>query len=259
MPKLIEKLWNWGHLEGSHNRCTGMDCRMTPEGFAEEYGIANAFLVSYGGNIQPPFDGLADRMKPLRNVCWSVLGDASTPLPEHPLGETENILRCAKTHNNIVGGIVDDFYAPKRLERFPPSVLLKIKERFNGAGMDFYAVLYELLIDKPDVPEFYNCVDVITYWIWEQEHIDELETHLEKFFRLFPEKRKMLGIYLWGYAEGMPMEPHRFQKQLQTYTKLLEDGKIEGIIFCSSCIGDAPLPTNLELKQFLAENADREI
>jgi hypothetical protein len=232
---------------------------MTPEGFAEEYGIANAFLVSYGGNIQPPFGTLADRMAPLHKVCWSVLGDASTPLPEHPLGETENILACARDHGNIVGGIVDDFYAPKRLKRFPPPVLRQIKERFNREGMDFYAVLYEMMIDKPDVPEFYNCTDVITYWIWEQAHIDQLEEHLEKFFRLFPEKRKMLGIYLWGYAEGQPMQLHRFQKQLQTYARLLEAGKIEGIIFCSGCIGDADLPTNKELKRFLAENGNREI
>ena len=36
MAKIGDKLWNWGHLEGSHNECTGMTCAMTPEQFAAE-------------------------------------------------------------------------------------------------------------------------------------------------------------------------------------------------------------------------------
>ena len=60
MAKLIEKLWNWGHLEGSHNGY-GFNSTMTPEQFADEYGIRNAFIISYGGNIQPPFDDMAKR------------------------------------------------------------------------------------------------------------------------------------------------------------------------------------------------------
>ena len=68
MAKLVEKLWNWGHLEGSHHKyCEAFrDCSMTPEQFAEEYGIRNAFMVSYGGNICPPFDELAKRFSGLR-------------------------------------------------------------------------------------------------------------------------------------------------------------------------------------------------
>ena len=31
MAKLIDKLWSWGHLEGSHNEWLGMDLKMTPE------------------------------------------------------------------------------------------------------------------------------------------------------------------------------------------------------------------------------------
>ena len=244
MAKLVEKFWNWGHLEGSHNQWLGMDLKMTPEEFGEVYGIRNSFFVSSKGNIQPPFDALANRTDCLKKVCWSILGDASTPLPEHPLGETEEILRCAENHSNIVGGVIDDFHAAGRQERFTPPVLNQIRARLNENGKDFYAVLYDFQVNDPDTPRYYNCVDVITYWIWEQEQIDSLDTHIDNLFRVFPEKRKMLGMYLWGYAEEKPMRLDRFQKQLETYVKLLEAGKIEGIIFCSGCVGDAPLLTN---------------
>ena len=37
MAKLSERLWNWGHLEGSHNQILGEDCTMSPEMFEKEY------------------------------------------------------------------------------------------------------------------------------------------------------------------------------------------------------------------------------
>ena len=112
MAKIIDKLWNWGHLEGSHNAIVKMDCKMTPEEFAKDYGIKNACIVSYGGNIQPPFDDMAKRFSVLNEVKWSVLGDASTPLPEAELGNTQDILDALSAGKNITGGIVDDFFSP---------------------------------------------------------------------------------------------------------------------------------------------------
>ena len=130
--KLIDKLWNWGHLEGSHNAITCLQCSMSPEGFAEKYGVRRSFIVSYSGNIQPPFQGLAARFSPLAEVKWSVLGDSSTPLPAHRLGFAPEIIACAKQYPNITGGIVDDFFSPERKKRFPPEVLREIRAELNG-------------------------------------------------------------------------------------------------------------------------------
>lgn len=93
--KLTDKLWNWGHLEGSHDECIGRPCTMTPEGFAREYGIQNAFIVSYGGNIQPPFDALAKRLSCLKQVKWSVLGDRLTPPAGGRAGQYAGYFGCA--------------------------------------------------------------------------------------------------------------------------------------------------------------------
>ena len=54
MTKLKDKLWNWGHLEDSHNSVTLIDSKMSPEDFAKEYSVERSFIVSYGGNIEPP-------------------------------------------------------------------------------------------------------------------------------------------------------------------------------------------------------------
>jgi len=258
MAKLKDKLWNWGHLEGSHNKCIGLDCSMTPEAFAEVYGIRNAFIVSYGGNIQPPFHAMAERLSVLREIKWSVLGDASTPLPDDELGNTKDILALPTDLSNITGGVVDDFFSPKRMERFPPEVLSKIKAALNAAGKDFWCVLYDMQLDM-ELEKYLDCFDGVTFWIWNCSDISNMEDYLEKLFTLTNGKPVMLGMYLWDYATEKKMDTNLFKQQLTRYTDLLQAGKIEGIIFCSSTIGDADLETNRILKQHIAEYGNLEL
>ena len=146
---LKNKLWNWGHLEGSHNEITKLTCKMTPEEFGDEYGINNSFIVSYGGNINPPFDSLAKRLNSLNEIKWSILGDASSPIPESELGFTNEVLETVKIAPNITGCVMDDFFSPERMKKFTPEVLKKIKGKLNEKGLDFWCVLYQNQLDNP--------------------------------------------------------------------------------------------------------------
>lgn len=259
MSKLIDKLWNWGHLEGSHNEYTKMNCNMTPEGFAEEYGIKNSFIISYGGNIQPPFDEFAKRFSVLKEVKWSVLGDASTPLPEAELGNTQDVIDALEVSGNITGGIVDDFFSPERMERFTPEVLMKIKKALNAKGLDFWCVLYDFQLNM-DLDKYIDCFDGITFWIWEYDNIANMESYIEKLFDIAKGKPVMLGMYLWSYSKKKgPMDISLFEKQLQHYFRLLISKKIEGVIYCSSTIGDADLETNRMLKKYINMYGDTQI
>ena len=258
MAKLLDKLWNWGHLEGSHNTILQQSCQMSPEGFAEEYGIKNAFIVSYGGNIQPPFADLAKRFSVLNEVKWSVLGDAGTPLPEHALGNTPDVCEAAEAVNNITGGVVDDFFSKERLERFPPHVLKEIKRTLNEKGLDFWCVLYRHQL--PVIENYLDCFDGVTFWIWKCYELSELDETLEQLFATVGDKPVMLGVYLWDYG-GVKgeMDADLFQKQVARYFDLLKEKKIEGVIFCSNTIGDADLETNRILKSMLREHGNTEI
>ena len=257
--KLIEKLWNWGHLEGSHNKCTKLNCSMTPEAFASVYGIKNAFIVSYGGNIQPPLQNLAKRFSCLSEVKWSVLGDASTPLPEAELGNTEDILAVLDQGRNITGGVVDDFFSPKRMARFTPQVLKKIKAALNEKGLDFWCVLYAHQLEL-ELEKYLDCFDGVTFWIWTSRELPDAESYVEKIRTLVQGKPLMLGVYLFDYGTGgVPMDPVLFEKQLTLYLDYLRRGEADGIVFCSSTVGDADLETNRILKRYLAEYGDMEL
>lgn len=257
--KLVDKLWNWGHLEGSHNKCTGLCCSMTPEQFGQEYGIRKAFIVSYGGNIQPPFDDMAKRFSVLSEVKWSVLGDSSTPLPDAELGNTEDIIAALDAGKNITGGIVDDFFSPERMKRFTPEVLKRIKDTLNARGLDFWCVLYENQLDL-DLEAYLECFDGITFWIWKSTELPNTEKHLDKLFALAKGKPTMLGVYLFDYGTGeIPMDPKLFEVQVRLYFNLLKQKKTDGVVFCSSTVVDADLEANRILKRLIAEQGDTEI
>ena len=258
MAKLKDKLWNWGHLEGSHNKCTGLDCHMTPEEFAHEYGIRRAFIVSYAGNIQPPFAGMAERFSVLDEVKWSVLGDASTPLPEDELGNTKDILAALDRGAHITGGIVDDFFSPKRLERFSPAVLAKIKSALHERGLDFWCVLYSHQLDR-DLAPYLDCFDGVTFWFWGCQRMTDMQGDIARLRALIGDKPLMLGVYLWDYGGAKPMDTARFEEEMRLAFDLLRRGEIAGSVFCSSTVGDADLETNRLLKAYVEKYGDETV
>ena len=255
MSNFTKKLWNWGHLEGSHNDLVGLECQMTPEEFGKEYGIENSFIVSYGGNMQPPFRPFAERFSKLGNVIWSVIGDSSSPLPDDRLGNTKDILEALPYGNNIIGGVVDDFFSPKRMEIFTPEVLADIKKALNEKGLDFWCVLYAHELDK-DLEKYISCFDGITFWIWKPEEIGDMEQYLEKFFSLAFGKKTMLGVYTYDYSVNAVMDASVFEKQLTHYFDLLKAEKTDGVVVCSSTIGDADLETNRVLKRLIKKYSE---
>ena len=79
-----------------------------------------------------------------------------------------------------------------------------------------------------------------------------MDEYLDKVFALAKGKPVMLGMYLWDYTEAKClMDTALFTKQLDHYFDLLKNKSIEGVIFCSSTIGDADLETNKILKEYI--------
>ena len=55
------------------------------------------------------------------------------------------------------------------------------------------------------------------------------------------------------------MDPILFEAQLAYYFELLKNGRVDGVIVCSSTIGDADLETNKILKRYVREYGNIEI
>lgn len=260
MAIIKDRLWNWGQLEGCHYSFTGLDCKMTPEEFAKVYGIENAFIVSFAGNIKPPLDNFAKRFSCLKQVKWSVIGDASSPLPDSDHGDLDEILNVLDVAGNITGGVVDDFFSPERIKRFTPKVLKEIKARLNEKGLDFWCVLYNHQLDL-NLQDYYDCFDGISFWIWGAHNLPNYAEYMDKVFEIFKGKPIMSGIYLYDYLDqgSKPIDATLFKGQLDYCYNLLKKGELQGIIFCSSTVGDADLESNKILKEFVALHGQEKI
>ena len=67
----------------------------------------------------------------------------------------------------------------------------------------------------------------------------------------------MLGVYTYDYSVNSVMDAKIFEKQTRHYFDLLKEEKTDGVVVCSSTIGDADLETNRVLKRLIKEYSER--
>ena len=139
-------------------------------------------------------------------------------------------------------------------------MLRKVKKALNDKGLDFWCVMYNHQLDE-NLEKYMDCFDGITFWIWECANIVKMDEYLDKLFALANGKPVMLGVYVWDFSnpEGQPMDIELYEKQLGRYFDMLKKGRIEGVIICSSTLGNADLETNKLLKTYIAKYGDIEI
>lgn len=186
------------------------------------------------------------------------MGDASTPLPDAELGNTEDVVEVSKLVNNISGAVVDDFFSPARVKRFTPDILKKMQNRLNENNLDFWCVLYSNELHL-ELEKHLEAFDGITFWIWKCEDTVNTKEYFEKIKKLAKGKPIMLGMYLWDYSNNTPMNAELFENQLSYYFELVKSKEIEGIVFCSSTIGDMDLESKKILKEYIIKYGDIEI
>jgi hypothetical protein len=239
-----DHLWLWGHQEGSHNGAYGLpgDSRMTPAEAAFYLGIPNMMMVCYGGQPEPPFEQYAKSLQPLKRLIWSVVGDESSKRNDEE-SDLEAVLSLAKNQDNVVGGILDDFFfnEPKsgELSRYDLPELLRFRENLHSAPrpLDLWVVLYNQLLELP-VEEHLAACDGVTFWTWTADQLANLEQNFSRAENLIGNKRKMLGCYLWDFGRDKEMPLELMQRQCETGLRWLHEGRIEGMVFLASCICD---------------------
>ena len=230
-----EKFYLWAHKEGMQNNRWGLtkESKISPIDACKYLGIKNIIFVREFGKPEPEEYGkYAESFKKLKKVIWSIVGAGCT----YEKGEIERVIELKRKYKNIVGAIMDDFFV-KEKPPFTPEEILEIKEKLNENGLELWTVLYQHQLDLP-VKEYLEKFDLVTYWIWKSEGIDELEKCFDKFCKIIPDKRKALGIYMWDYGNSKEMPIELFKKECDIGLRWLKEGKIEGIIFLASCIVD---------------------
>ena len=248
--KFRDRLWLWGQNAGSHHHAAGNqrwklpgENRMEPLEGAQFLGIPNMCRVVMCNLPAPPFDDEAERLRPMRRVMWSAIGDSGSVRNDDTtdLGE---VLRLAEKFPNLTGAILDDFFrspvAPKpaRLSLAAVQAMAAELHACPARRLDFSVVFYKRQLAMA-VDDYLHCFDIVTYWnMMAPAEIADLDRDFAAVVARTPGQRRMNGCYLWNYGEGKPLTREQIETECETYRRHILEGTSEGIIFCSNCCAD---------------------
>lgn len=259
--KLRDKIWLWGQTPGSHHNLPDGDepynlpgeNKMTPAEGARFFGISNVCRVVMGGLPALPWDGEAAELDEFERVVWSVIGSGGSG-DQNTLEEVKKLM---KTHKNIAGAVLDDFYTERRMGIYPPSAIAEIRESI--APLPLWSVIYEHQLDETRMPYIAEC-DKVSFWTWRGENLSHFYENFEKVKYLTKgEKGILQGVYMYDYGGRCKLSDEAMHAQLDAAYKLLKAGETEGIIICSNCIADIGLSACDIMKAWVDEHGDEEI
>ncbi|MBR2471146.1 MAG: hypothetical protein IKC41_06940 [Clostridia bacterium] len=256
--KLRDKLWIWGQTPGLHHIWDqyGLPIEtnnMTAFEGAKYFGIPNVCRVPIGGWPDVPYEQEQMVLDGMNKVCWG-----TSTQDETMFNAFKNIVA---THPNITAAVLDDFFNDRYLATQTPDAVARLREKLHTEPVrpiELWAVLYCDELYENRKPFIKEC-DVITFWTIDGKLLPQLEHNFAKMKELTEDKPIYCGCYMWDYHGSRHLPIGLMKYQLDCLYKWLKAGEIEGIIFCSNCIGDIGLEAVAYTKQWIAEHGDEEM
>lgn len=230
--------------------------RMTPAECAFYLDVPNLMMIQWQGKPAPPFDQYAIPFRPLKQTVWSLVGSGG----ETASAERKAVLDFAERCPNLTGFIMDDFFREDGSGQLTVEQLAELRKQLviNGASRDLHVVLYRHQLELPVQPYLDLC-DKINYWTWHAEHLASLEEDFIRLEKLARGKPILLGCYFFDYPTRSPVPLELMQKQCRLGLRLLEEGRIDGIIFLANTVADHDFPSVEWTREWIAEIGDRRL
>ena len=262
-----DRLWIWAHPAGSYDGQWGLPANSstTPLQGAAYLGIKNIIMVRYWGQPEMPFDSYAQQFADTEKLMWSFVGGGGQSSQE----EREHVFELAGKMTNITGLFMDDFFhgnaGPGGNSAEPPAAisiaeLRNIREKLTlpDRKLDLAVTLYDYQLN-PAICRHLELCDLVSLWTWEAGDLAKLEENFVKYRTFAPDKRTLLGIYMWDFGLNRPLPMELMRMQCETALRWLRDGKIEGMIFLASNICDMDIEAVQWAKEWIAEHGDENI
>jgi hypothetical protein len=264
---LRDRFWVWGHDAGCHHtpdtaiyKIPGVN-KMGPWEGAEYLGIPNCCRVVFNGVPKPPFDEESKKLVNFKKVVWSVLGDALSTRNDDGGDDLEEVLLQAEKYDNIVGGVLDDFFRPaEKSARLSIERINEVADRLHNAKrpLELWLVFYAGLFGI-DYSEYLKAVDVVTFWSWDSVQLAAAEENLNKIIDMTPGKKHYAGCYLYNYGDGRELTLDEMKFQLNLYRDMLHSNKIQGVIACSNTVADLGLEAVEYFRDFMKKYGDESV
>ncbi len=245
MTKARDKFWIFGVRPGQDDVLLGNlrpkmrprhGSKITPAEAAFYLDVPNMIMVNCEG-IPVPFTSEAEQyaftFTPMKKVLWSSTGSGGFRLGN----EEEYIIDLSKRYDNICGAFMDDFFGkfrnypePERTEK-AEALLKEIRTGLDKADrpMDLFVVWYTHEFDVNH--RLFQYIDGITLWTWNSSELIQLEERFSKIEEIFPDKKKLLGIYLYDFSKRETIELELMEHQCELGLSLMKEGRLDGLIF----------------------------
>lgn len=238
---LRDKLWMWGHDSGVYDGPDGLyNIPLSPPISMSDgikyMGIPNVCVIRHG---IPENSVYLKQFDDVKRIAWTLsMGSVESyqTLKDYVFGLRD-------TMPNLTGYFLDDFFQfdaaslPDDSISPAPAVLSidEIKQLHDETlaykrRLDLAIVLYTHQL-HPTIQPYMEYVDVVSLWIWTGADIEKIEENFKKYRSLVPNKRTLLGIYMWDFGGGKELDQDFMIKQLDYAYRLYQEGEIEGMIF----------------------------
>ena len=253
MATFRQKTWIWGHpknsLSGKFGLKDGNDA--TPVEGMKYLGARNVFWVLQGND---PFDENHE-LELMQQSCdsfgWCIYKNANA----------DKIISQSKRFPSYKRCVYDDFFDDENINNYKTiskEELLSLKSKLNAAGMELWVVIYERNIHM-DIAEFLPCFDGFSFWFWRQPTPEEYHKTLKIFFDKTPDKKRLLGCYLYDFGREKPCDPQLLKKELENDAILMKNGDIEGIILHTNAVSGFGFEGYDLAAKWMEENGDVDI
>lgn len=258
-----DHLWMWGHGEGTTNGLYNIPegGKLHPADAVREMGIPNVCMIRWRGRPEPEiYETYNQKFAGVKRFAWSIIDGAPQPYDV----KKRDAFEIAKKFPNLTTLFLDDFFignpAPRPGSEESPAhlSLAQIQQLHEETQnferpLDLAMVLYSNQLTSPAISRHIAHCDVVSLWTWNAKDLANLEQNFARFRELVPEKRTMLGIYMWDFGDARPVPSELMKHQCEYALQLLKKGEIEGMIFHCTPLVDMNIEAVQWSKDWIAE------
>ncbi len=172
--------------------------------------------------------------------------------------EAERLSQLSLAYPNVAGGFFDDMKGLMEREGQNSECCATVKAalRKHNPVLQLESVVYAHELDnrafwQPLAPY----IDIVSFWVWQYQHLAKLDAYLDTCRDLFPEKPIVMGCYLRDDTARAPVPMDALRHQWEIVGKAVEDGRIAGFDILGTVLIDGQLEQATWVRDFIRDRS----
>jgi hypothetical protein len=159
-------------------------------------------------------------------------------------------------HPSVKAVLLDDFSTTEISQGAQPSLLADMR-RDMPKSLELWIVVYTMNMDIPNLEEYLEYVDGISFWVWHAKELPQIPEHVARLHEMTNRKPTVVGAYFYDFGEMKPLTNEEMGSQIEIGVEMMAKGDSDGLCFLSSSIMDVGLDSVGWTRDWIAANGDQ--